>query len=116
MSFRLGLRLRNYSSAVKQFPSYEQTMTKKAFEHRLHAKSSTNMWFWLNVFITTPILLATAVYTVPPEVKHLHHLQEHPREFVAYPYMRKRAKQYPWGDDCLFYNPLTNPGPATDEE
>ena len=67
------------------------------------------MWYWFNIIITAPALIATAAYTVPPEIKHLAHLKEHPSEFVGFPYLRKRSRQFPWGDDSLFHSDHANP-------
>ena len=52
------------------------------------------MWFWFNIFLTAPCLIATAAYTIPPEIKHLHHLHEHPNQWEGYSYMRKRNKVF----------------------
>ena len=50
------------------------------------------MWWWFNIVLTAPCLIATAAYTIPPEVKHIAHMKEHPNEWEGYSYMRKRVK------------------------
>lgn len=35
-------------------------------------------------------LLGVALYSLPQELAHVKHLKEHQKEFVAYPYLRKR--------------------------
>ncbi|KAJ3066342.1 Cytochrome c oxidase subunit 6A1, mitochondrial [Podochytrium sp. JEL0797] len=93
------------------FPSVKETMLKPNFSEFQHAHKSTTSWFWINLFVTIPGLAAMFYIGVPPELEHLHHLAEHPREFEPLPYMRKRRNQYPWGDNSLFHNDNSNPGP-----
>lgn len=50
---------------------------------------TTKMWFWFNVFVTAPAVIAAIVYTVPDEIAHINHLKEHPKEWVPHPYLRK---------------------------
>lgn len=94
--------------AVGKWPSYEQTMTKKNFAERQHAVGTTRMWFWFNLILTYPALIATMFYTIPPEYKHIQHIKAHPEEkaeWKPFSYMRKRVHEYPWGDDALFHHP-----------
>jgi hypothetical protein len=103
------LATRTFSTPAKQWPSYEQTMTAKSFAERQHAVGSTKMWKWFNIILVAPSLIACALYTIPPEIKHINHLKEHPKEWEGYSYMRKRAHDYPWGNDSLFHNENANP-------
>jgi cytochrome c oxidase subunit 6a len=111
MSFIRRLGARSFSTPVKQWPSYEQTMTAKSFAERQHAVGTTKMWKWFNIVLVVPSLIACALYTIPPEIKHIKHLKEHPNEWQGYAYMRKRNHAYPWGDDSLFHNDNSNPRP-----
>jgi hypothetical protein len=55
---------------------------------------TTRMWWWFNIVLTAPCLIATAVYTIPPEITHIDHMKHHPNEWQAYSYMRKRTKVF----------------------
>ncbi len=48
------------------------------------------MWKKINLFLVVPGTVLVAMYSLPQELEHIHHLQEHPNEFVPMPYLRKR--------------------------
>ncbi|KAJ3152977.1 hypothetical protein HDU86_005432 [Geranomyces michiganensis] len=104
------------SSTPAAIPSVEKTMLKEAYETRVHSKAAVSSWYKINFFLVIPALLGVAWFSGTKEIDHIHHLVEHPREFEALPYLRKRKNGYPWGDKNLFYFPQGNPGPETDEE
>jgi len=108
---------KRFSSSQVAWPSYEQTMTKKSFHERQHAFGTTRMWWWFNIVLTAPCLIATAVYTIPPEITHIDHLKHHPNEWQGYSYMRKRTKvTHPWGgSNALFHSDYANAVPPADE-
>jgi len=35
-------------------------------------------------------------------------MKEHPHQFVKYEYVNIRQKNYPWGENTLFWNPAVN--------
>ncbi|TPX75542.1 hypothetical protein CcCBS67573_g03186 [Chytriomyces confervae] len=114
---RLGFFARRFNSVARTFtenspatfPSVKETMAPHAYSEYQHAYKSTNTWFYLNFAITIPGLAAALYFCVPPELEHLNHLLEHPREFEDLPYMRKRKTPFPWGDNSLFHNDNANP-------
>lgn len=109
MSFFIKRGIRNFSTPAKQWPSYQQTMTAKSFHEKEHAVKTTQMWKWFNIVLVVPSLVACVLFTVPPEIEHLKHINSHKREFEPFSYMRKRSHEYPWGDDSLFHNENANP-------
>jgi cytochrome c oxidase subunit 6a len=40
--------------------------------------------------------------------EHHEHQKHHPKEWVRYPYLNLRAKDFFWGKESLFFNPETN--------
>ncbi|KAI9193270.1 cytochrome c oxidase, subunit VIa [Polychytrium aggregatum] len=84
------------TGAVDEY--YASTMLPSAYAARQHAKGSVSFWRKFNYFFTVPALLAVAVYSMPPELEHIKHLKEHPNEFHAFPYLRKRKVPFPYGD------------------
>lgn len=50
------------------------------------------MWFWFNIIVTAPAVVAAVAYTVPAEIAHVNHLKEHPNEWVPHPYLHKHKK------------------------
>jgi cytochrome c oxidase subunit 6a len=99
------------------FPSYEKTMLKEAYEAKVHAEGSTKMWEKINLFLVFPTLALVGYFTLPKELNHIHHIQEHPKEYIAWPHLRKRknvsylTQEFPWGDDALFHNEAFTPSP-----
>ncbi|KAJ3113441.1 hypothetical protein HK098_007711 [Nowakowskiella sp. JEL0407] len=81
-----------------------------AMEHAkgIPLNSSTAWWVKFNIFFTAPVLAIVAFLTVPIELAHLKHLEEHPQRITPYHYVRKRKTEMPWGPDSLFHHPLVN--------
>lgn len=112
---------RRFSSSLKElsfkpcdpttFPPIEKTMLKDAYASRLHAHESTETWKKINAFLVLPCLIIVAAYSIPQELEHIKHLEEHPNKFQGFSYMRKRKNPFPWGDDSLFHNENSNPRP-----
>ncbi|KAJ3266834.1 hypothetical protein HK104_006015, partial [Borealophlyctis nickersoniae] len=84
-------------------------MLKDAYEARQHAGPAVAMWMKINIFLVAPALAIAAYIIVPRELEHIEHMKQHPKEFIAFPYMRKRKNPFPWGDDNLFYCEFANP-------
>ncbi|TPX43200.1 hypothetical protein SeMB42_g04828 [Synchytrium endobioticum] len=99
------------------FPPVEQVMLAENYHARMHAKESVSFWWRINLYVVAPALVLVAMYSLPGEFAHIRHLQEHPNEFVAYPYLRKRKNPFPFsdGDHTMFSNPMCNPDPAPEE-
>ena len=51
---------------------------------------SVRLWYRINLFLVVPALALVAFYALPKELEHIHHLQEHPNQFLGYDYLRKR--------------------------
>jgi cytochrome c oxidase subunit 6a len=47
--------------------------------------------------------------------EHHEHQKHHPKEWIKYPYMNFRARNFFWGPESLFFNPEVNLS-AVDEE
>ncbi|TPX30996.1 hypothetical protein SmJEL517_g05579 [Synchytrium microbalum] len=79
---------------------------------------SVAFWWRINLFIVMPALILVGMYSVPKELEHIAHLKEHQKEFVNFPYLRKRKNPFPYGDGdhSLFANKYSNPDPKVDEE
>lgn len=114
--FHQMLRIARLST--KPFPSYKDSMLKEAYEAKHHASGATSMWWKINIFLVLPALIAVylgllqvGAYTLPKEYAHIQHLKEHPNEWVAYPYLRKRKNEFPWGNESLFHNESNNAVP-----
>ncbi|KAJ3101438.1 hypothetical protein HDU97_001368 [Phlyctochytrium planicorne] len=72
------------------WPSVKDTMLAENLHAKEHAKGSTKFWFNLNLIFTIPALAAIAYVCLPKELAHIHHLHEHPNEYVPHPHLRKR--------------------------
>ncbi len=44
------------------------------------------MWIYINALVVAPVLLAVGYYTIPVELAHIRHLEEHPDEWSGAPY------------------------------
>jgi hypothetical protein len=51
---------------------------------------STKFWLNFNIFFTAPALAIVTYFVVPKEAEHIKHIEEHPYEWQAFPYLRKR--------------------------
>ncbi|KAI1317218.1 Cytochrome c oxidase subunit 6A, mitochondrial [Mortierella claussenii] len=77
-----------------------------------HAGPAADTWRKISIYVCIPALIAASANAYNLYSKHQAHL-EHERheghhEMIKYPYMRLRAKAFPWGDDSLFFNPDVN--------
>ncbi|KAF9425920.1 Cytochrome c oxidase subunit 6A, mitochondrial [Entomortierella beljakovae] len=76
-----------------------------------HAGPAAENWRKISLYICIPALIAASANAYNLYAKHQAHL-EHERheghEKPKYPYLRMRAKAFPWGDDSLFHNPEVN--------
>ncbi|KAG0318392.1 Cytochrome c oxidase subunit 6A, mitochondrial [Dissophora globulifera] len=101
-----GIRFASSSVANSSNPWLAERIAIKE-----HAGPATETWRKISLFVCIPAVLVSSVNAYNLYAKHQAHL-EHERheghEKVKYPYMRLRAKAFPWGDDSLFYNPEVN--------
>ncbi|KAJ3404194.1 hypothetical protein HDV05_007312 [Chytridiales sp. JEL 0842] len=93
------------------WPSLKDIMLPEAYHARQHAKGTTSFWLKFNLFFTAPVMVVASYMIIPKEIEHIHHIEEHPLQWQAYPYMRKRKNEFPWGDLSLFHNDSFNPQP-----
>eukprot|EP00842_Homolaphlyctis_polyrhiza_P006667 jgi/Hompol1/7000/HPOL_005153-RA len=118
MASRLATPFRRAMSSVsngRPFPPYEQVMLKDAYAARHHAEGSVKTWYWINLLLVAPALIASGIYVIPNEMEHIKHKYEHPNEYVPFQHLRKLKNPFPWGFDPLFDNKAFVPGPPRDE-
>ncbi|KAF9584613.1 Cytochrome c oxidase subunit 6A, mitochondrial [Lunasporangiospora selenospora] len=76
-----------------------------------HAGPAAETWRKISLYVCIPALIATTVNAYNLFAKHQAHIEHDKAEGhvpVKYPYMRWRVKEFPWGDEALFYNPDIN--------
>ncbi|KAH9245434.1 hypothetical protein BASA81_017079 [Batrachochytrium salamandrivorans] len=95
----------------KPFPPVEQTMLPSTYAACLHAKSSSNTWFYINAFFVIPGMFLAIWWLVPGEMAHIQHKYDHPNEYVPWQHMKKQKNAFPWGTDPLFKNDAFVPNP-----
>ncbi|BGP00459.1 Cytochrome c oxidase subunit 6A [Rhodotorula toruloides] len=105
---------RSYSTAA---PGAEDTnafiASRKAVEE--HAKHSADLWRKITYYVAFPAVIVAALNAkslASEHEAHLEHIKEENGgelpERIVYPYFNKREKDFPWGDNTLFYNPKVN--------
>ncbi|KAJ2156200.1 Cytochrome c oxidase subunit 6A [Coemansia sp. RSA 552] len=88
--------------------------TKSGYEaSKEHAKSAVETWRKISLFVAVPACALMGYVATKGELDHIHHLEHDPPKFVAYPYLRVRKRNFPYGDGdhTPFWNPLVNPDP-----
>ncbi|KAG8764991.1 Cytochrome c oxidase subunit 6A, mitochondrial [Serendipita sp. 397] len=86
------------------FPTGEEFLSKKeAVKH--HAAHTTSLWKNISIFACVPVIIGAGYYVYDLEQKHAAHKAEHPHEYIEYPYLNRRPRQFPWGPNSLFFNP-----------
>ncbi|KAI9312895.1 cytochrome c oxidase, subunit VIa [Dichotomocladium elegans] len=105
---RSGLR---YTSSTPQYTS-EFAVQREAVKH--HAAESAATWKKITLFVCIPALLGTGINAYNLYAAHAEHQKHHPHEWVHYPYMNWRVKDFFWGKDSLFFNPAVNHSAAED--
>jgi len=80
--------------------------------HRHDPRDHANPSLWKNIsmFVALPAVVITSIYAYMCEKEHMSHPEHTRPPFVAYEYLRRRTKPFPWGDGnhSLFHNPRTN--------
>jgi len=95
--------------------SPKMTLAEKEAAESKHAESTMKTWKVISALIAGPAILICAYNAWVKEKEH----HSHPRpDFAAYPHLRIRNKQFPWGDGnhSLFHNPHTNALPEGYED
>ncbi|KAG0263425.1 Cytochrome c oxidase subunit 6A, mitochondrial [Mortierella polycephala] len=100
-----GIRFSSSSSPATNAWLAERASIKE------HSGPATETWRKISIYVCIPAVIAASANAYNLWAKHQAHL-EHQRhdghEPVKYPYMRLRAKEFPWGDESLFFNPDIN--------
>ncbi|KAI9486906.1 MAG: cytochrome c oxidase, subunit VIa [Benjaminiella poitrasii] len=98
----LGARYQSTSHAVKSEFQAEREAVKA------HAAESAETWKKISIFVCIPALAAAGYNAYRLYEHHQEHAKEHPKEWVQYPYINYRARDYFWGKNSLFFNPKVN--------
>ncbi|XP_055328657.1 cytochrome c oxidase subunit 6A1, mitochondrial-like [Paramacrobiotus metropolitanus] len=72
--------------------------------------TNPNLWRNLTFLVALPAVGACMVNAYLGEKEHWAHPEHARPKFVAYEYMRRRTKPFPWGDGnhSLLHNPMKN--------
>ncbi|KAJ9052872.1 Cytochrome c oxidase subunit 6A [Entomophthora muscae] len=109
---------RNANCAVRRYSAASSSAREKylaELEHtRAHAKDATELWRKISLYVALPSVLLGVFNAKRLMDEHHEHEKHHPREWVAYAYLKLRNKPFPWtnGDQGLFYNPKVNLEPV----
>jgi len=106
----LGRRTKADVHQLPGEPSKEWLAQGDALKH--HAAQTTDLWRKISLYVCVPIVLSTIAWVNNVEGEHAAHLEhlkeEHGGELPEkpeYPYLNKRSKPFPWGNNSLFFNP-----------
>ncbi|KAI9473546.1 MAG: cytochrome c oxidase, subunit VIa [Benjaminiella poitrasii] len=99
---------------------FETTAAKSSFQAerdavKHHAADSATTWKKISIYVVVPALIATGVNTYNLYEEHQEHQKHHPKEWVKYPYINFRARDYFWGKESFFFNPKVNLSAVDDE-
>ncbi|KAG1048384.1 hypothetical protein G6F43_009221 [Rhizopus delemar] len=73
-----------------------------------HAAESAETWKKISIFVVIPSLIAASANAYNLYATHIEHQKHHPREWVKYPYINFRGRDFFWGRESLFFNPKVN--------
>ncbi|KAG1136918.1 hypothetical protein G6F37_011029 [Rhizopus arrhizus] len=73
-----------------------------------HAAESAETWKKISIFVVIPSLIAASANAYNLYAAHHEHQKHHPREWVKYPYINFRGRDFFWGRESLFFNPKVN--------
>ncbi|CEP18464.1 hypothetical protein [Parasitella parasitica] len=79
---------------------------RDAIKH--HATDAAGTWKKISIFVTIPCLAAAGFNAYNLYEAHHEHQKHHPKEWVKYPYINFRARDFFWGKESLFFNPEVN--------
>ncbi|KAI9266655.1 cytochrome c oxidase, subunit VIa [Phascolomyces articulosus] len=98
---RAAVRFQSTSAAGAEFAAQREAV-------KAHAGPAADTWKKISIFVCIPALLAVSVNAYNLAVAHEEHLEHHPREYVKYPYINIRTKDFFWGKESLIFNPKVN--------
>ncbi|KAG2189863.1 hypothetical protein INT46_009587 [Mucor plumbeus] len=92
---------------------YQSQLVKTEFEAereavKVHAAESAETWKKIIMFVCIPTLIGAGYNAYNLFAKHQQHMKEHPMEWVKYPYLNFRGRDFFWGKNSLFFNPKVN--------
>ncbi|KAI8974330.1 cytochrome c oxidase, subunit VIa [Pilobolus umbonatus] len=97
---RLGVRY-NSNLAANEFLA-----EREAVKH--HAGDAAATWKKISIFVCIPALAAASFNAYQIYSHHVEHAKHHPKEWIKYPYINTRGKDFFWGKESLFFNPKVN--------
>ncbi|KAI7859060.1 cytochrome c oxidase, subunit VIa [Circinella umbellata] len=98
---RAGVRFQSTSAAGAEFAAQREAV-------KAHAGPAAETWKKISIFVCIPALLAVSVNAYNLAIAHEEHLAHHPPQYVKYPYINIRTKDYFWGKESLIFNPKVN--------
>ncbi|KAI8889023.1 mitochondrial cytochrome c oxidase subunit VIa [Backusella circina FSU 941] len=98
-----------------QSTSAEATFLAERDAVKHHAAGAANTWKNISIFVTIPALAAAGFNAYNLYAEHHEHQKHHPKEWVKYPYINYRGRDFFWGKESFFFNPSVNLS-AVDEE
>ncbi|ORZ02432.1 cytochrome c oxidase, subunit VIa [Syncephalastrum racemosum] len=98
---RTGVRFSSTSAEGAAFAAQRDAV-------KAHAGPAAETWKKISIFVVIPALIAASVNTYNLYEHHVEHMKHHPREYVKYPYINYRARDFFWGKESLFFNPSVN--------
>ncbi|OAQ30945.1 mitochondrial cytochrome c oxidase subunit VIa [Linnemannia elongata AG-77] len=101
-----GIRFASHAHASAANPWLAERIAIKE-----HAGPAAETWRKISLYVCIPVIAVASINAHNLYAKHQAHLEHEKHEGhekVKYPYMRLRAKAFPWGDDSLFFNPDVN--------
>ncbi|CAL1695274.1 unnamed protein product [Somion occarium] len=111
---------------ARGFATTAGDVTKTSYQEkqaalRAHAAETADMWRKISFYVCLPAIITAAFWVRNVEKEHEEHLEHAIHENKgkaplppAYEYLNRRAIEYPWGPNSLFFNPrvqkdLSNP-------
>uniref|UniRef100_A0A1D1ZCX4 Cytochrome c oxidase subunit n=1 Tax=Anthurium amnicola TaxID=1678845 RepID=A0A1D1ZCX4_9ARAE len=87
-----------------------EAVTKDMAAKQEHAKSSSELWKKISLFVCPIALLASAGNALMIMKQHAQHHHEAPHDHPHFEYQKVRNKPFCWGDGdhTLFHNPAVN--------
>ncbi|KAI9262750.1 cytochrome c oxidase, subunit VIa [Sporodiniella umbellata] len=82
------------------------TAQRDAVKH--HAAEAAETWKKISIFVAIPALVAASANAYNLYTHHVEHQKHHPKEWVKYPYINFRGRDFFWGRESLFFNPNVN--------
>jgi len=103
--FALRTSLRKFSTSVIRAAGKAHDAAAGGDHH-----ANPTLWKNLTLFVALPAIAVCTANAWVHEKEHLAHPEHARPPFVAYEYLRRRTKPFPWGDGnhTLFHNPKKN--------